>query len=119
MCWGRMWRHGGWRGKRWGGWRRRARRFRRDSFYSLTRWACDFGSVGIGVFVRGEKDYAESAEDAEGAEKRTPHPAIEEHRLKLVLLVFLVDVEDGAVFVEGYVEGFGFFYEDVGELIFL
>jgi hypothetical protein len=35
------------------------------------------------------------------------------------LLVFLVDVEDGAVFVEGYVEGFGFFYEDVGELIFL
>ena len=26
-----------------------------------------------------------------------------------VLLVFLVDVEDGAVFVEGYVEGFGFF----------
>jgi hypothetical protein len=35
------------------------------------------------------------------------------------LLVFLVDVEDGAVFVEGYVERFGFFYEDVGELIFL
>src|SRR5579859_2093275 len=35
------------------------------------------------------------------------------------LLVFLVDVEDGAVFVEGYVEGFGFFYEYVGELIFL
>ena len=35
------------------------------------------------------------------------------------LLVFLVDVEDGAVFVEGYVEGFGFFYEDVGELVFL
>jgi hypothetical protein len=34
-------------------------------------------------------------------------------------LIFLVDVEDGAVFVEGYVEGFGFFYEDVGELIFL
>ena len=24
------------------------------------------------------------------------------------LLIFLVDVEDGAVFVEGYVEGFGF-----------
>ena len=44
---------------------------------------------------------------------------IEEHRLKPVLLVFLVDVEDGAVFVEGYVEGFGFFYEDVSELVFL
>ena len=24
------------------------------------------------------------------------------------LLIFLVDVEDGAVFVEGYIEGFGF-----------
>src|SRR5258708_32657969 len=35
------------------------------------------------------------------------------------LLIFLVDVEDGAVFVEGYVEGLGFFYENVGELIFL
>jgi hypothetical protein len=34
-------------------------------------------------------------------------------------LIFLVDVEDGAVFVEGYVEGFGFFDEDVSELIFL
>ena len=34
-------------------------------------------------------------------------------------MIFGVDVEDGAVFVEGYVEGFGFFYEDVGELIFL
>ena len=36
-----------------------------------------------------------------------------------LLLVFLVDVEDGAVFVEGYVEGFGLFDEDVGELVFL
>ena len=35
------------------------------------------------------------------------------------LLIFGVDVEDGAVFVEGHVEGFGFFDEDVGELIFL
>ena len=35
------------------------------------------------------------------------------------LLVFLVDVEDGAIFVEGYVEGFSFFHENVGELIFL
>jgi len=49
---------------------RRGRRFRRDSFYSLTRWACDFGSVGIGVLCEREKDYAESAEDAEGAEKK-------------------------------------------------
>jgi hypothetical protein len=39
--------------------------------------------------------------------------------IAMSLLVFLVDVEDGAVFVEGYVEGFGFFDEDVGELIFL
>ena len=35
------------------------------------------------------------------------------------LLVFLVDVEDGAVFVESYVEGFSFFDEDVAELVFL
>ena len=34
---------------------------------------------------------------------------ISRHRVSSVgLLVFLVDVEDGAVFVEGYVEGFGF-----------
>ena len=35
---------------------------------------------------------------------------ISRHRASSIeLLVFLVDVEDGAVFVEGYVEGFGFF----------
>jgi hypothetical protein len=48
--------------------------------------------------------------------------AIQEHSQEWLcysLLVFLVDVEDGAVFVEGYVESFGFFYEDVGELFFL
>ncbi len=115
-------------------------------------------------FVRGEKDYAESAEDAEGAEKkrmksgnfvtldrkspplqtkggapsssfdtwynfdrrtqaRVPvPPRLSDYYLLITdyfLLIFLVDVEDGAVFVEGYVEGFGFFYENVGELIFL
>ena len=34
-------------------------------------------------------------------------------------LVFLIDGEDGAVGVEGDVEGFGLFDEDVGELFFL
>jgi hypothetical protein len=58
--------------------------------------------------------------------RRVRHPCFDPlpHLLPLVhllqfLLVFLVDVEDGAVFVEGYVEGFGLFDEDVGELIFL
>jgi hypothetical protein len=41
------------------------------------------------------------------------------HTYTGTLLVFLVDGADGAGFVEGDVEGFGFFYEDVGELFFL
>jgi hypothetical protein len=42
----------------------------------------------------------------------------QEHRLKPMLLIFGVDAE-GAGGVEGGVEGFGFFDEDVGELFFL
>jgi hypothetical protein len=88
-------------------------------FLFLGRKKKRFQHRGLGEEEAGLKDqrYMKECREKKNThpeKRRVRHPRFDPlpHLLPLVrllqfLLVFLVDVEDGAVFVEGYVEGFG------------